>query len=392
MDKKKKIIIIAVIAVIVIALIVGLVLFLKKPKNNKKTEEANNQSTNLLDDPKPIEEKTYTYKKKSLTKTKEKQYLLVFNSNGGQEIHDRLVDAEIEFIELPVPVREGYVFNGWNNSWGKRVSGQYSVYLDETFTAEWVPARSVKTMTVTYETNTSLTLNKETFICDKPLYDLPYYIEKEGYSFKGWFNDEGTRVKDGSIIECKDTTLHAEFVRSKIYECPSDYLNYGDGYCYKQIDPTTACPSDTIAYRGYCVRAKDYKEPTSICNDLEITVSGEKVVEHGEYYDGYCIYHEYDVSSQEECEAIEDKPRWTNGKCFNTANPSANTIACPSETVLYDPAKDKSLLGDGAPDKPVCLIPIKEEFKCPEGYEYKEKGLYFNDQNKCIQKIEAIVK
>ena len=397
MDKKKILIIVGIV-VAVIALLIGAFFIFKKPIKNivKKKNEESKETKNLLDDPTPIKEKEYTYKKKTLTKTNEKQCLITFDTQGGKEIDDMLIEYS-ESYELPVPEREGYAFNGWLTSWGSRIKSKQECYFDQNYTANWVPAQFLKTMTITYDTDNKVNVKSETVICGEPLYDMPDAII-EGYWFRGWYTDDGMKVNDGSILECKDITLHATYTKQDRYTCPDGYnlasrpiesSNKYESYCYKYADPTTACPSGTAEYQGLCVITDQFAEPISLCEHKELTLEDGTATESGTYVEGKCVYHEYELS-EEECNNKDYPTTWYKGKCYSKVD--SYNLKCPTDTLPYDPAKDDKLFGESAPLSPSCYKTKAKENTCPDGYEFQEQGPSWELKNKCIKEIDATIK
>lgn len=69
-------------------------------------------------------------------------YTVRFNSNGGTPVEDKLVKQGGSVDEPPIPVRDGFVFDGWydgNRQW----SFSFSVDKDMTLTAKWVSSESM---------------------------------------------------------------------------------------------------------------------------------------------------------------------------------------------------------------------------------------------------------
>ena len=56
----------------------------------------------------------YIYAESAQTSTIENQYLVTFNTNGGNKISPQIVTYNEEYENLPTPTREGYTFAGWS--------------------------------------------------------------------------------------------------------------------------------------------------------------------------------------------------------------------------------------------------------------------------------------
>lgn len=133
-----------------------------------------------------------------------------FESNGGTSYCD--IDFEAQKIELPVPEREGYLFNGWydNSDFsGNIYEGTILPTDDLTLYASW----NMVTGSVTFVSNGGTEYNKiETA---GQLVTLPT-PEKESYIFAGWYDNEKFEGKplEGNYLPEGDITLYARWAHT----------------------------------------------------------------------------------------------------------------------------------------------------------------------------------
>lgn len=134
-------------------------------------------------------------------------YKVYFNTDGG--IIDEL-SREVLYgsqVNLPTPEKAGYTFVGWYNGDKKTVSQKWyyphDVYLE---------AKYVKNYYITYDLDGGESNNLETVFNDVQSIYLSNPT-KEGYSFIGWFDENGNEVTE---LELKDYTLKAKWFKGKI--------------------------------------------------------------------------------------------------------------------------------------------------------------------------------
>lgn len=137
------------------------------------------------------------------------EYTVDLNSNGGQLEKSKIIKQFDNVINLPTPIKEGYSFKGWfedNN-------------LSIEFISAKMPANNI-TLYAKWEVNEySIDLNpnggqleKSTIIkqYNDPL-SLPIPI-KDGYNFKGWYEDSHLSIEFLSTkMPSKNIALYAKW-------------------------------------------------------------------------------------------------------------------------------------------------------------------------------------
>ena len=214
--------------------------------------------------------------------TKE-EYKLTYDVNGGKSIKSVLVH-EGETYKLAIPKRDGYVFVGWLNEDGEKVSKEVELKSDMKVIASWV-REDATTYTVTFNSNGGSKV--ESVIAEEGSeFTLPANPKKTGYKFINWTNSENYVVENGFIVT-EDVELKAiwEKVVSgntdkepnkvpskepdkapvKVLTCESGYDLKGTN-CVKTIDKPAllkmVCPAGTYEDDGECI-----KRTSSICID-----------------------------------------------------------------------------------------------------------------------------
>lgn len=120
-------------------------------------------------------------------------YTIYFDSNGGSIVQSKNVTYTMLPSDYDVPVREGYIFDGWFDSRDYAIkysdaNGQPTKSWDKTYAADLYAKWLVRTYTITYELDggTNNVNNVTTYTIEDTvgLYS-PY---KTGYDFEGWYD------------------------------------------------------------------------------------------------------------------------------------------------------------------------------------------------------------
>ena len=142
----------------------------------------------------------------------EKAFTITLDANGGTVDPDTVAVAQGTAVStLPVPVREGYTFDGWFDAEGNEYTAEtiFEAAADITLTAKW----TANTYTLTLDANGGIvepdTLNV-TF--GTAIGKLPVAI-KDGYTFAGWYSADGKQVTAETVYEtAADSTVTAKWV------------------------------------------------------------------------------------------------------------------------------------------------------------------------------------
>ena len=141
------------------------------------------------------------------------QYVISFETNGGSVIEDAEYDFGAQVVCPTAPVRAGYIFEGWYSSedlsqtytFGKMPAEDIKIY------AKW----SIEIYDIIYDAdNADLPVEAVFTYTVEDEVPLPL-IEKEGYTFEGWFDNEqfeGNSIEQIAAGTTGDLYLFAKFV------------------------------------------------------------------------------------------------------------------------------------------------------------------------------------
>lgn len=139
--------------------------------------------------------------------------IVTFDPNGGSvDVAEKLVYYGQAYGELPVPTRASYSFDGWYTAAddGTQVTEDTLVTALENHTlyAHW----TLNEFTITFDANGG-TVDEESRVvyCGQEFGELPVPT-RVGYSFDGWFTDDGTEITKESVKQtAEDMTVYAHW-------------------------------------------------------------------------------------------------------------------------------------------------------------------------------------
>ena len=146
-----------------------------------------------------------------------KTYSITFNTNGGTIVGSGLTEYTCgQGAELPTNVeKSGYTFAGWYENDRFEGSAVTAIsdteYGDKTYYARW----TLKTYSITFNTNGGTI--KGSYVTGYSYGEgavLPTDVEKSGYTFAGWYDNEeltGSTVTAISDTEYGDKTYYAKW-------------------------------------------------------------------------------------------------------------------------------------------------------------------------------------
>jgi len=193
-----------------------------------------------------------------------KTFNLKFDTNGGDEINDILVE-EGKDILLPInPTKEDYIFVGWVNEEGNIITKDMLVNESITLKALWISA-DAKTVTVSFDTNGGNEIGSIVIENGKVIL-LPINPIKTGYVFSGWVDENGNEITKDSIVD-KNITIKATW--KEPYTCPSGCTPTGDGskctkVSTKEMINVSTCPSGYTLKNNQCLDVKNKYHANSI--------------------------------------------------------------------------------------------------------------------------------
>lgn len=173
-----------------------------------------------------------------------------FDTVGGNEISNIVIEQG-KVILLPIePVKDGYIFVGWVNQNGNLITENMEITANIILKALWI-AKDAETKTITFNTDGGNAIGS--IIVEKgKVILLPINPVKTGYVFAGWVDQNGNTVTKDTVIS-ENMTIKALW---KSYTCPSNCTPIGDGSkCTREkttsMVTTYSCPSGSILYNTW---------------------------------------------------------------------------------------------------------------------------------------------
>ena len=133
-----------------------------------------------------------------------KGYTVTFDSNGGTDVASQKVKSGSKATKPSDPTKKNYVFKEWQLN-GEKYDFNTKVTKNITLKAAW----TASTYKVYFKVEDE-TYEKRDVCANCKLGDLPDEPEKDGYTFDGWFDDDGKQYFSSTKIN-KKTYLYAEF-------------------------------------------------------------------------------------------------------------------------------------------------------------------------------------
>lgn len=138
-----------------------------------------------------------------------KKIKVVLESDGV--IIDTIKVKKNEIVNLIIPTKDGYDFNGWYNN-NDYVSNHTSFKKNTVLKADWLPENRQK-VKLSFVDDGEL-IRSDTYKCGGIFGDRINKIMLISYSdmsFAGWVDEAGNLVTESYKIECKDMTFKAKW-------------------------------------------------------------------------------------------------------------------------------------------------------------------------------------
>lgn len=203
------------------------------------------------------------------TKAAVKTYTITFNANGGQVSPTSKKVAQNEsYGSLPVPTRDGYLFDGWYTSrtGGTEVTEDTRATADRTVYAHWteeepdvpdIPEESPEVYTVTFNPNGGRVHQRAKMVVSGGTYQalpIPY---QNNYHFAGWYTAKsgGVRITDKTDVNLTgNQTLYAHWTKSAVYvesmESGNWQIRFPSNFHFPVYNSETAAEMHSNVYHG----------------------------------------------------------------------------------------------------------------------------------------------
>ena len=301
-----------------------------------------------------------------------------FETNGGESLSSVKVPVSSESLDLPTPVRNGYVFDGWYYDSGLSSKVDIKVIPEEdcTFYAKWTP----QLVTVTFNADDVISYKYVSYGSDLPVSEMPAVPEKPGY--------EGRWLTDGLTDVTAPVTIFAQYFLASY---SVTYVADGEQYAFYQglpgdsvLTPDDPEKEDYYFYGWYYDTA--FTQP---CLSLPVVIPDSNLILYARFLDNSDMsrYISYTVSDGEakitgltsigKNQTLIIVPETLGGVPVTSIGDSSNdpetgkTFASDVLTTLVVPGSVKSI-GDYA----FFDIPSLTEIKLEEGLLSVGKGSF----------------
>lgn len=181
---------------------------------------------------------------------KKGEYVIKFETNGGSLVEEIVVKSDEKVVKPTDPIKENYVFVGWFTDknlekpfelFDSTISKNYTLY------AKWEENEKFE---IKFVTNCDETIASQ-FIYINHKLNQPEVIKRKGYTFNGWYLDEGFKNKyDFTSEVSKSFTLYAEWIELDSYEVKF-VTKYGDIEDTIVYDGEKLTKPEDLVYEGY---------------------------------------------------------------------------------------------------------------------------------------------
>ena len=205
----------------------------------------------------PTEAPTETPTEAPSEEPAEVTYTITFDTQGGSEVPSQTL-TEGETVELPVPTKEGYTFDGWytDAEAGVKVDAMVATQ-DVTLYAHWLEAVGTE-FTITFDTQGGDPIDPMVVQSGMTV-TLPE-ASRDGYVFDGWYTEAEAGEKVDTLTVEADVTVYARWTEADGQETMYT-ITYQDGadgtifedvvYSVKENDPTPVFGEEDPVRDGY---------------------------------------------------------------------------------------------------------------------------------------------
>jgi len=209
-----------------------------------------------------------TIKITKITFTKGVRHTLTFDSDGGNAISPMTIVETVPFT-LPVPIKNGFNFSGWQDNGGTIITSASTINTDLSLTAQWT-AQSAQPQTVTVDFTTA-----NPTLCGNSLNDTTKptltNITSSGYTLT-WGNNNGyggTWVKFNVTLTPGVTLGQYKTVTFTLQAVQGD-TNFKD---VRVLGDTTLPATSQAAPTNTIITTETSKQFTNGTNDMSFTVN-----------------------------------------------------------------------------------------------------------------------
>lgn len=223
------------------------------------------------------------------------EFTVTFNSNEGSSVDKQTVKKDGKAKKPADPTKTDYTFDGWYKEEALKTPFDFTTPITEDITlyAKWKQVKAPETVKVkvTFNSNEGTKVAEQEIDKDGKA-TKPADPTRTGYTFEGWYTDNGTFVNrfDFDTKIKADTTLYAKWEKDKPV-VPAKQDLYISDIEYDGNYVTGKVTSKGGAVKGVTVTLKIDGSKTGY--DDETDSNGRFKVYLGKYYDDYRYYDDY---------------------------------------------------------------------------------------------------
>lgn len=134
---------------------------------------------------------------------------ITFNPNNNSDIISKTTDSSQPFNYIPeIPSKDGYTFIGWFDKRGNKYINNSTYFEDTEFIAEYI-----KNISISFNNYDGSVLSRKDILENEPLDYIPESPDRAGYSFIGWFDNNGVEYINNSYY-IQNTTFTAKYAKN----------------------------------------------------------------------------------------------------------------------------------------------------------------------------------
>ena len=197
-------------------------------------------------------------------------FTITFNSNGGSYVQPLEVQEGTIVTDVPVPVREGYTFDGWNFDFSKPIESNLNL------TARWTASGFY---TVNYDVNGGIGSEESMSVelgSSNARYSIGMNISKNGYYLDSWNTKQdgtGNSYAPGSLVrspKAETVTLYAIWHTNELWDGTTKNTPISDGtYYYVRRASELSFYGKTILLNDIDLNNKEWKPVPNFTGEFD---------------------------------------------------------------------------------------------------------------------------
>lgn len=195
------------------------------------------------------------------TDPEEFPYTITFDSNGGSDVEPIILMDGETISNLPVPIREGFSFDGWFTAGGVQMT-EITGSQDLTLYARWTNIQEpVITFKVTFDAQNGSATTSKDYAEGEALGALPE-VSRDGFTLIGWF----TSARGGEQVTAETTVSKTMTIYAQWEAAPEEFV--------LKLNPTGGQINGVSGIMTHEAKLQVGSESGNSLGDLEVTRQG----------------------------------------------------------------------------------------------------------------------